>query len=203
MDVHPRPSSLELLTRARHGDRRALTRLVDRLRPRLLRIIRGIGGHRFWARFDPEDVLHEALCQALRAPDSMRSSSLIGFLSWFAGIARNRIRKHVHRGRDRQRTTSRTPLPAMQLAFLPAPILEPTTGVVWRPSDDPEDVDSDLDQLGAAQRLTLVGRDVFDARWDTVAFVVDRAAGAARTVHHRARGRILVPEPATQTSSRT
>ncbi len=186
MDVHPpAPLSVDLLSRCRRGDLRALAELVHRQRPELLRTVQALGHRKLLGRFEPEDVFQETVLQALKSVKTLRAHDLAAFRAWFRAIARHRL-FHLHRrDRARERPRHATPLPGSLLSYMDPISFEGREASVERVAEDPP---SPFPELRADQRLAFLLRRVLAAEWDTVAFLLDRRTNdAARLLIHRAK----------------
>jgi RNA polymerase sigma-70 factor (ECF subfamily) len=103
------PDTAELVRQAKRGDPSAASRLIDRHRARLRRMVAVRMDSRLAARLDPSDVVQEALIEALRQlPEYLRGSPM-PFYPWLRQIAWNRLvdlhRRHIlarHRSVDRE-----------------------------------------------------------------------------------------------------
>jgi RNA polymerase sigma-70 factor (ECF subfamily) len=92
--------SLELVRRARRGEREALSALLERFRGRLLDRIRLMMGERARAYADSTDFLQEtftAVVQRIELVDVQDDRDLLRWMTW---IARNAIRDSVRSDRD-------------------------------------------------------------------------------------------------------
>jgi RNA polymerase sigma factor (sigma-70 family) len=193
MEVPPAVPPGELLTRARRGDLSALSALIERLRRELVQAVRSIAGRALSTRIEPEDVFQEAVVEALDSITDLRASDLRGFRAWFLGIARNRIFFFAKRERARVRPRTATALPASQILLHDPGAFEERCGAEPR-GESVHEHGSERRPAGGApgdQRLALILREMFRARWNTVAFVLARPSDeAARQVHLRARRRV-------------
>ncbi len=99
-------SSVNLLTRARNGDREALERLGARHRPELRRWARG--RLPAWARdaVDTDDLVQDALMQTVRRIDAFRPHHDGALQGYLRQALQNRIRDEVRRRRRRPDRTS-------------------------------------------------------------------------------------------------
>ena len=188
MEVHPPPSSpAELLDRARRGDLSALSQLFERSRHEFVRAVRTITGSGRGTGFEPEDVFQESVLAAMRSIRDLRAGDLRGFRAWFLAIARHRTLVFRKRQRVRVRPRRATALPASHVALLDPSELE--TSAAGEQAAAPEAASSKRSRRWRPdQRVAVLLHGVFEARWDTVAFVLDRATSeAARQVHQRAR----------------
>jgi len=93
------PDTEELVRRAGAGDRSAVSRLLDRHRRRLRKMVAVRMDARMVARLDPSDVVQETLVEAVKKlPDYLRDRPL-PFYAWLRQLAWNRLvdlhRQHV------------------------------------------------------------------------------------------------------------
>jgi DNA-directed RNA polymerase specialized sigma24 family protein len=193
MAIPPASPPPELLDRARSGDLSALSSLIERLRFELVQAVRSIAGRCLSSRIEPEDVFQESVVEAMTSITDLRAGDLRGFRAWFLGIARNRIFFFTKRERPRVRPRSATALPASQIHFQDPTGFEETCGHA-APGDSAVHESSPprvkTVRVPGDQRVALILRELFEARWGTVAFVLRRPSSeAARQVHLRARRR--------------
>lgn len=103
------PDTEELVRQARGGDLTAASRLIDRHRDRLRRMVAVRMDTRLVSRLDPSDVVQEALLEAHRQLPSYLHDSPMAFYPWLRQIAWNRLvdlhRRHIlarHRSVNRE-----------------------------------------------------------------------------------------------------
>jgi RNA polymerase sigma-70 factor, ECF subfamily len=103
------PDTEELVRQARRGDSTAASRLIDRHRARLRRMVAVRMDPRLVTRLDPSDVVQEALLEAHRQLPTYLQDSPMAFYPWLRQIAWNRLvdlhRRHVlarHRSVNRE-----------------------------------------------------------------------------------------------------
>lgn len=103
MPSRPHPDSDELLARAGHGDGAARSRLLDRHRGRLRRMVAVRLDPRLAARVDPSDVVQETLAEAHRRLDDYLAAKPVPFYPWLRQLAQDRLadlyRRHVRAAR--------------------------------------------------------------------------------------------------------
>jgi RNA polymerase sigma-70 factor (ECF subfamily) len=87
--------SLELLQRFQDGDAHALQRLLERYRPRLLRIVRIRMGVRLERFEGPEDIVQDTLIVAARKLGELQPRDHSSILRWLAQVAQNQIRDRL------------------------------------------------------------------------------------------------------------
>ena len=105
-------STLELLDRAAEGDASARTELLTRHRARLRRMVAVHIDRRLAARFDPSDVVQEALLDAARELPGYLVRRPVPFYPWLRQLAWDRLvelhRRHIFaQKRSVQREESR------------------------------------------------------------------------------------------------
>jgi RNA polymerase sigma-70 factor (ECF subfamily) len=110
-----REATTEFLVReAQGGNRQAAEELLERYRPRLLRMIRCRLDPRLKARVDESDVAQETLALANRDLPNYRPQPQVPFYAWLRKIAWRQLlrasRRHVH-------TQGRTVLKEQQLGW--------------------------------------------------------------------------------------
>jgi RNA polymerase sigma-70 factor (ECF subfamily) len=93
----------ELLRQAGHGDRRAITQLLDRHRQKLRQMVAVRMDPRLARRVDPSDVVQETLAEAWqKLPDYLRDRPL-PFYPWLRHLAWQRLvdlyRRHIQAGK--------------------------------------------------------------------------------------------------------
>ena len=103
MTTQPGPDTDQLLEAVARGDAHARSRLLERHRPKLRRMVAIRFNRRLAARVDPSDVVQESLAEAAaRLPEYVRDRPL-PFYPWLRRIAADRLadagRRHLHAGR--------------------------------------------------------------------------------------------------------
>jgi RNA polymerase sigma-70 factor (ECF subfamily) len=110
------PDTEQLLDEVRRGDGAARSRLLDRHRARLRLMIALRMDRRLTARFDPSDVVQDALLEADRHLADYLEHRPLPFYPWLRQFAWNRLidlhRRHLLAGR---RSVAREELPIPQL----------------------------------------------------------------------------------------
>src|SRR5262245_28303282 len=81
----------ELLRRIGRGDAAARQQLLARHRPRLRRMVAVRADRRLAARFDPSDVVQEALAEADRHLDAYAKHPTMPFYPWLRHFAWERL----------------------------------------------------------------------------------------------------------------
>jgi RNA polymerase sigma-70 factor, ECF subfamily len=94
------PDTDELLDRTAAGDQHARSRLLERHRQRLRRMVAVRMDPRLASRVDPSDVVQEALAEAAGKLDAYLGERPLPFCAWLRRIAWERLvalqRRHVH-----------------------------------------------------------------------------------------------------------
>jgi RNA polymerase sigma-70 factor, ECF subfamily len=105
MPLTDQPDTDELLDLAALGDREASSRLFDRHRDQLRKMIAVRLDSRLTARLDPSDVVQETLIQASRRLPKYLEDRAIPFYPWLRRIALDRLnrvhKQHLDRGNRR------------------------------------------------------------------------------------------------------
>jgi RNA polymerase sigma-70 factor (ECF subfamily) len=103
MTTRQGPDTEELLRRAQAGDPAARQQLLTRHRPRLQRMVARRMDRRLAARFDPSDVVQEALADAAGRLSDYRQRRPLPFYPWLWRLAWERLvglhRRHVRAGK--------------------------------------------------------------------------------------------------------
>jgi RNA polymerase sigma-70 factor (ECF subfamily) len=90
-------TTLDLIARARAGDREAFDLVAERLRERLAAFIATRLGARLERQVEIDDVLQEAYLRALRSLDRFEEGGEGGFFRWLCGIALHVIQESARR----------------------------------------------------------------------------------------------------------
>src|SRR5262245_1114845 len=106
------PDTEKLLDAARKGDSSARSRLFERHRPRLKRMVAVRVDRRLAPRVDPSDVVQEALLEANAQLDSYLRDRPIPFYPWLRRLAWNRLMDtyRFHVGAVRRSVNREAPL---------------------------------------------------------------------------------------------
>jgi RNA polymerase sigma-70 factor (ECF subfamily) len=169
---------MELLRRARAGDRQALDRLFERYLPALHRWAHGRIPH--WARhsMDTADVVQETVLQTIRNLGSFqpqREGALLGYLR----------RSLVNRIRDRFRYGSRHGAPAELDASSPDTSASPLELAI--DEEERRQYEQALARLQPADREAIVGRLELGYSYEQLALILKKPTpGAARVAVRRA-----------------
>jgi RNA polymerase sigma-70 factor, ECF subfamily len=92
MERLPEPPLIELLRRAQTGDGAARDQLFERVYERVLAIVRGRLGAGLRRFHESQDVVQEALLQAVRSLGQAQLADEAALLSWLASVVENRLR---------------------------------------------------------------------------------------------------------------
>jgi RNA polymerase sigma-70 factor (ECF subfamily) len=177
-----------LLEQSRAGDRAALERLLERLRPYLHLLVRPHLGPDLAARLESSDLVQESLLNVVRGFDGFRGTDVPQFLAWVgqivARVAASAGRRHAAGKRDRRRE-----------AAGPERLAEVAAGSSGPPERAARD--EQAARLAAAlERLPPAYRDVIQARFfdglpfADVAARCGRSAAAVRVLCLRAIQRL-------------
>ena len=198
MTTRPEPDTEELLQQARSGDRGARQQLLARHRRRLERMVALRLDRRLAARFDPSDVVQEALADAAgRLSDYARRRPL-PFYPWLRQLAWDRLielhRRHVAAGKRsvKREEPDVLRLPdesAVQLASRLADLGGSPSEQAVR-EEVRQRVRLALDRLAPGDREVLVLRHLEQLPTATAAAVLGIGEGAFKSRHLRALQRL-------------
>ena len=171
-------SDVDLVSKARNGDRGALDVLVERHAPRVQRIAGQVIGDLEEARDAAQESLVK-LCTRLR---QFRGEAQ--FATWLHRLVVNTCRDRLARQRIRQTE--------------PLDLEDGPAGEDGDPSraallaDKRRELAAALARLSAEQRLVIVLRDVFGLTYEEISRVARMPVGTAKCYVHRARARLRV-----------
>ena len=169
-------SDVDLVTKARNGDGRALDTLVERYAPRVQRIASQLMGDLEEARDAAQESLVK-LCTRLR---QFRGEAQ--FATWLHRLVVNTCRDRIARQRVRQ---------TEPLALEDEPAGEetdPSRAALL--TDVRREVAEALARLSAKQRLAVVLRDSFGFTYEEIARIARMPVGTAKCYVHRGRARL-------------
>jgi RNA polymerase sigma-70 factor (ECF subfamily) len=178
--------SLELVARAKGGDRAAFGALYERYHDTLLLAVRMHLGARLRAHLVSEDILQSVAVDALRAIEGVRAETPAGLRHYLHQMIVNKIRSRAQR-LDTVKRAGEVPL---------TPSVEATLG-----SDDPprysdpgrfERIERALDALPEEMRRVIVLRRVDGLDYATVAAQLARSEEATRKLYSRAMARLTL-----------
>ncbi len=171
-------SDVDLVSRAREGDRRALDVLVERHAPRVNRIASQVIGDLEEARDAAQESLVK-LCTRLR---QFRGEAQFG--TWLHRLVVNTCRDRLARQRVRQTEP-------LDLEDEPAgEESDPSRAALL--ADARRELAAALARLSPNQRLAVVLRDVFGLTYEEISRVARMPVGTAKCYVHRARARLRV-----------
>ena len=171
-------SDVDLVSKARNGDRGALDVLVERHAPRVQRIAAQVIGDLEEARDAAQESLVK-LCTRLR---QFRGEAQ--FATWLHRLVVNTCRDRLARQRIRQ---------TEPLDFEDEPAGEeadPSRAALL--ADKRRELAAALARLSADQRLVIVLRDVCGLTYEEISRVARMPVGTAKCYVHRARARLRV-----------
>jgi RNA polymerase sigma-70 factor, ECF subfamily len=171
-------SDLDLVSKARNGDRGALEVLVERHTPRVQRIASQVIGDLEEARDAAQESLVK-LCTRLR---QFRGEAQ--FATWLHRLVVNTCRDRLARQRIRQ---------TEPLDFADEPAGDdgdPSCAALL--ADKRRELAAALARLSADQRLVVVLRDVCGLTYEEISRVARMPVGTAKCYVHRARARLRV-----------
>jgi RNA polymerase sigma-70 factor (ECF subfamily) len=175
-------STLDLLTRVRDGDERALDRLIARYLPELTRWASGRLPH--WARHavDTDDLVQESLVQVFQKLDTFEYRGEGALLAYLRQSVLNRLRNQIRWAGRRPRAEEL----AGDLEARDASPLEAAIG-----SESVERYEAALDRLTQADREALIGRLELGLTYPELARALGKpSADAARMTVARAMVRL-------------
>ena len=171
-------SDVDLVSKARDGDGRALDVLVERHAPRVNRIAAQLMGDLEEARDAAQESLVK-LCTRLR---QFRGEAQ--FATWLHRLVVNTCRDRLARQRIRQ---------TEQLSLEDEPAGEesdPSRAALL--ADKRRELAAALSRLTPNQRLVVVLRDVFGMTYEEISRAASMPVGTAKCYVHRARARLRV-----------
>lgn len=185
----PVTRSVELLRRARAGERSALNRLFERYYGRLRRIVRVRLGPALRRQVDSAEILQETFAAAVKDLERFEIREEASLIHWLGRIAHHRILEAARRaergvGRERLHDPPETDRPGRRDAV---PDTSPTPSEAAAHREEAARLERCLDGLPEAERELILLRDYAGASWQLVAEATGRpSADAARMAHSRA-----------------
>jgi RNA polymerase sigma-70 factor (ECF subfamily) len=173
---YPKLSDLDLVIRARNGDRKALETLVERHAPRVNRLAAQLLEDLEEARDAAQESLVK-LCTRLR---QFRGDAQ--FATWLHRLVVNTCRDRM----ARQRVRRTEPLPAEDTRSGDDGDLARIAAL----GDLRRDVTEALSKLSRNQRIAVVLRDSFGLSYEEIGRVARMPVGTAKCYVHRARARL-------------
>jgi RNA polymerase sigma-70 factor (ECF subfamily) len=194
------PDTEELVQRARDGDQHAGRQLLTRHQVRLRQMVAVRLDRRLQARFDPSDVVQEAMIEAHAKLGKFLSGRPVPFYPWLRAIAWQRLlklqRRHLH-ARKRSVLREVPNLPALSDESALA-LADRLAAIGSTPSDHVlldelrRRVQEALGRLSASDRELLVLRYLEQMPAKEIACVLETTEGAVKTRHVRALQRMRV-----------
>lgn len=160
------------MTRVRGGDRGAYAALIERYQRRVYGYLRA----RLRQASDAEDMVQEVFLRCYEARARFDETALV--LPWLLGIARNLLREHVRRHRQRQEVAW-TELCLELESISGAGSLDLPDPEVWLPEC--------LNELGPSARAAVDEHYRHERRLIEIAALQHRSEGAVKLLLHRAR----------------
>jgi RNA polymerase sigma-70 factor (ECF subfamily) len=187
-----KPDSAEtrgLLEEVARGDRSALGRLLQRVRPRLQAFLGARLDPRMRSRLDPSDVVQEVQLEVTRRMDDFLNRSPMPFHLWVRKTAYERLLKLQRDHRRTRRAVEReVPLPEQSSLLLARPLLagasSPSQQLAAREFADR--VGLAVAELAEADREILLMRHAEKLPYAEIACLLDVEVEAARKRYGRA-----------------
>lgn len=169
------PATLEFVRDALGGDADARSRLLDRVRPRLVLWAASRMSGELRACFEPEDVAQETLLAVHRDFERLAPRKAEEFLPWLFGVAENRVRDLADRVRAAKRNGVAPTRP---------PATTPSIAAIRR--EDAEALAKAIATLSDDHREVLRLRRFEDRSAVEVGKLMGRSEGAVRVLYFRA-----------------
>jgi RNA polymerase sigma-70 factor (ECF subfamily) len=198
MATRHEPNTEELLERAQSGDLGARQLLLMRYRQRLQRMVGLHMDRRLAARFDPSDIVQEALADAAQRLSDYLQRRPLPFYPWLRQLAWERLvqlhRRHVRTGK---RSVAREEAGVLDfpedsaaelVARLVAAEASPSSHLLWE--ELRERVRQGLSRLAAPDREVLLLRHLEQLSTREVAAVLGVTEAAVKSRHIRALERL-------------
>lgn len=185
-------TSLELVGRARGGDRAALDDLLGRYQERLRRIVRIKLGPRLRVLVESMDVVQNTYRVAFQRIEDFTPRDQASLLQWLAQIAENQIRDahdyHFAQKRDGgKQANAKTRNDDQQDVLVNLPDVDQTEPPERAFKQELREIlDDAITRLPDSFRQAILLRDYCGGSWEFVASELDRDTHAARQVHRRA-----------------
>ena len=186
LDPHMKPlapeATIELLALARHGDKGALDRLLERCIPALRRWARGRLPQSARGMMETADLVQDTVLAAMRRLDAFEARHQGALQAYLRQAVMNRIRDIM---RQRQRRPDQVALPE-QLVDEQASPLDRLIG-----SENVARYEAAVQRLAPADREAIVGRIELEYSYAELAVVLNKpTADAARVAVTRAMKRL-------------
>jgi RNA polymerase sigma-70 factor (ECF subfamily) len=173
----PPDDEIELVRRARDGDRPAFDRLVTLHMPQVWATVWRVLRH----REDTEDVVQEVFVTAHRALSGFRGDAKVG--TWLHRIAVTRALNHLERAEEKLRRAS----DSIDLDAMDGPIGIGTPLTSLEAKDLMRRLADCLEKLPAAWRVVLALRDAEERTYEQIAETLRIELGTVRSRLSRAR----------------
>jgi RNA polymerase sigma-70 factor (ECF subfamily) len=171
-----------LLERVREGDSEALSRLLERYMPALMRWARGRMPH--WARdvSDTQDLVQDTVIQVMKHLQTFQPQRPGALQAYLRQALVNKIRDEVRRA---TRRPPPGPLPETMVAQEPSPLQD----AIGR--ETLEHYDAALEELSDVDREAIIGRLELGQSYEELAAILEKPSpDAARVAVHRAVRRL-------------
>ena len=176
-DGTPADDGIDLVRRARDGDRFAFDRLVTLHMPQVWATVWRVLRH----REDTEDVVQEVFVTAHRALRGFRGDAKVG--TWLHRIAVTRALNHLERAEEKLRRSS----DSIELETMDGPIGIGTPLTALEAKDLMRRLADCLEKLPAAWRVVLALRDAEERSYEQIAETLRIELGTVRSRLSRAR----------------
>lgn len=180
---HPLESTVDLLNRAKLGDRGALDRLLERSVPPLRRWARGRLPVAARGVLDTQDLVQDTIVRSLGRLEQFESRHEGALQAYLRQAVLNRIRDEVRR-------VVRQPPPAELRESQPIEQASPLDVAIGR--QGVERYEAAMQRLRPADREAIIGRIELQHDYQTLAAILGKPnANAARVAVTRALGRLI------------
>ncbi len=171
-----------LVRRARGGDHAAMSALLERYQPRVLRIVRRRIGRDLRSRMESGDVVQDAMVEIIRSLGGFTPSDDRSFLRWISGVIENRLRNHA-------RNAGEAPIHGLQPGTVEAASPGPAASVDLR--REQELLNDGLASLGEGHREIIRLRNQERLSFREIGERTGRSEDAAFMMHKRAKARLV------------
>jgi RNA polymerase sigma-70 factor, ECF subfamily len=194
---NPAPSVHELLDAYRGGQSEAGPQLLQRFEPWLRLLARQQMESQFRAKFDPSDIVQQAMLEALRAFPQFRGGTAAELAAWLRQILAHALAHEIRRYRGTGKRDLRREVPLeKQLTqasqrlgdLLPAPGTSPSQAVIRH--EQQLLLARALERLPEDYRQVILLRNLQGLSHDEVAQRLGRQPGAVRMLWVRALARL-------------